>query len=61
MKIIKRILRIIVGIPLSLIAIIIGGWLWLFDDNGKRGFCGDQDLIETPFYLATGQWDKMID
>lgn len=52
----KRILRIIVGAPLSPFPMFLGTWVWLFSD-------GDESWGESVGYptwcLASGDWDKL--
>jgi len=54
----KRILRILVGLPLCWVPMFLSTWVWLFQD-------GDEGWIDSvgsmTWYLASGQWDKLPD
>lgn len=52
----KRILRIIVGLPLCPIPMFLSTWIWLFTDT-------QENWLESVGYftwcLAIGDWDKL--
>jgi hypothetical protein len=52
----KRILRILIGLPLCPAPLFVATWVWLFDDSGESWH--DTVGVYT-WYLASGQWDKL--
>ena len=54
----KRLLRIIFGLPLCLFPMILGTYVWLWDDNNETWLQGPGQLT---WWVASGQWDKLPD
>ena len=53
----KRILRILVGLPLSPLPMLLATWVWLFEE----GISWWEAVGENTWNLASGQWDKLSD
>lgn len=53
----KRILRILFGLPLCPFPMIIGSWMWLWE----RDMSWIEEVGMTTWWLASGQWDKLPD
>ena len=54
----KRILRILVGLPLCCAPMFVGTWVWLFQDENEGWI---ESVGSMTWYLASGQWDKLPD
>ena len=54
----KRLLRILVGLPLCWAPMFLATWVWLFHD-GNEGWL--ESVGSLTWYLASGQWDKLPD
>lgn len=54
----KRLLRILFGLPLCPLPMILGTYIWLWDDSGETWLQGPGQLT---WWIASGQWDKLPD
>ena len=52
----KRILRIIVGLPLCPFFMFVGTWVWLFTDTQETWI---ESIGYFTWCLAIGDWDKL--
>jgi hypothetical protein len=52
----KRILRIIVGLPLCPLPMFLGTWAWLFTDTRETWM---ESVGYLTWCLAIGDWDKL--
>jgi hypothetical protein len=56
MKIMKRILRIIIGFPLFPIPMVLSTYIWLFTNDDTTW---KESVGYFTWYLASGDWDKL--
>jgi len=53
---IKRILRIIIGLILSPVLFVVSGWVWLNISKKDELYCWDYI-----WFTVSGDWDKLPD
>jgi hypothetical protein len=54
----KRLLRILFGLPLCPLPMLLGTWVWMWTDDDESWLQGPGQLT---WYIASGQWDKLED
>jgi hypothetical protein len=54
----KRILRIIIGLPLSTALMFLATWVWLWETTEESWM---ESVGLYTWYLASGDWDKLPD
>jgi len=54
----KRLLRILFGLPLAPIPMLLGTYIWMWDDTGESW---SESVGAMTWYLASGQWEKLPD
>lgn len=53
----KRLLRILFGLPMCPLPLFLGTYIWMWDDSENWW-----DAVGSAvWYLASGQWDKLPD
>lgn len=52
----KRILRILFGLPLCPFPMLLGTYVWMWSDDGETW---SESVGAITWYLASGQWDKL--
>lgn len=57
-KIMKRLIRIPLGIIFSPIFIFLGTWIWLFETNTRSWI---EVVGITIWHLISGQWNEFLD
>jgi hypothetical protein len=53
----KRLLRIIFGLPLCPFPLIAGTWIWLWEKDANW----NETVGTLTWWVASGQWDKLDD
>jgi hypothetical protein len=53
----KRLLRILFGLPLCPFPLTIGTWIWLWERDAKWS----ETVGQLTWWIASGQWDKLDD
>ena len=52
---VKKIIRILFGLPLAVIPMLLASWVWLFDSEESW-----KDTVgKYSWYLISGQWEKL--
>lgn len=54
----KRLLRILFGLPLAPIPMLLGTYIWMWDDSGESW---SESVGAMTWWLASGQWEKLPD
>lgn len=54
----KRLLRILFGLPLSPFPMLLGTYVWMWS-NDNEGWM--ESVGSMTWYLASGQWNKLPD
>ena len=54
----KRLLRIIFGLPLCPFPMVLATWVWLWED-GNEGWL--ESVGAMTWWLASGQWERLPD
>ena len=54
----KRILRIMIGLPASPILMMLATYIWLWEDDDTTW---KESIGYFTWYIASGNWDKLLD